>query len=270
MAVHRAESIVLKSWPLHESDLVVSLLTRESGKVKGIAKAALRSRRRFGGALEPMTHVRASYAEKPRQELVRLDSFEIIASPLSTPMDYPRAAALAFYTEVLEESLVERDPQDAIFRLALSVLAQTQIQTQAQARGLSLPVTYFALWMPRLLGWLPTLTRCVQCRQSLRDQSSYYHVEVDGLLCEQHLRPGAKRLQADGLALAERILHEPLPALLAERDNGQDPHLHGAAANLRAFAVLTLERHLEHKLISARALSRLSLGRSAEQRVGRG
>ncbi|HXB62089.1 MAG TPA: DNA repair protein RecO, partial [Acidobacteriaceae bacterium] len=78
MIQRQTEAIVLRTWPFHESDMIVSLFTREQGKVKGIARAAMKSRKRFGGALEPMTHVRANYAEKPKQDLVRLDSFEIL------------------------------------------------------------------------------------------------------------------------------------------------------------------------------------------------
>ena len=73
-----AEAIVLRTWPIREADQIVALFTREFGKVKGVAKSAAKSRRRFGGALEPMTHVKASFVEKPRQELVRLDYFEIV------------------------------------------------------------------------------------------------------------------------------------------------------------------------------------------------
>jgi len=51
MTQHVGEAIVLRTWPFHESDLVVSLLTREQGRVKGVARHALRSQRRFGGAL---------------------------------------------------------------------------------------------------------------------------------------------------------------------------------------------------------------------------
>lgn len=43
------EALVLRTWPFHEADLLVSLFTREHGKVKGIARHAMRSRRRFGG-----------------------------------------------------------------------------------------------------------------------------------------------------------------------------------------------------------------------------
>ena len=83
MGVISSEAIVLRTWPVHEADLVVSFLTRDFGKMRGVAKSALKSRKRFGGALEPMTVARAYFVERPRQELVRLDQLEIIRSPLS-------------------------------------------------------------------------------------------------------------------------------------------------------------------------------------------
>ena len=164
MIAHQVEAVVLRTWPIHEADQIVSLFTRDFGKIKGIAKSAARSRRRFGGALEPMTHVRAHYAEKPSQELVRLDSFEILHSPLAEPVDYARASALAFFAEVLEQTLPDHDPHDTVFRLLLSVLDQTRVD------HIWMPITYFALWTTRLMGWLPDLSRCLFCGVALAGQ----------------------------------------------------------------------------------------------------
>jgi len=125
MTVLTSEAVVLRTWPLHEADLIVSFFTRDYGRVKGVAKSALRSRKRFGGALEPMTVARAWFAERPRQELVRLDQLEIIRSPLSAPIDHARMAVLSFYAELLDEALPEHDPQETVFRLLLAVLDQT-------------------------------------------------------------------------------------------------------------------------------------------------
>src|ERR1700755_3299502 len=101
----QVEAVVLRTWPIHEADQIVSLFTRDYGKVKGVAKSAAKSRRRFGGALEPMTSVRAHYSEKPTEELLLLDSFDTLHSPLAEPIDYARATALAFFSEVLEQTL---------------------------------------------------------------------------------------------------------------------------------------------------------------------
>src|SRR5260370_20182808 len=147
MMQREGEAMVLRGWPFQEADLLVSRFTREQGRVKGVARHALRSRRRFGGALEPMTYVRATYAERPRQELVRLDSFEILSSPLSRPVDYARTAALQMVAEVLEEALPEGAPEDAVFRLALAVMEEMQV-----GRGWG-PGAYFSLWGSWLMGW---------------------------------------------------------------------------------------------------------------------
>ena len=119
--------MVLRTWPVREADLIVSFFTRDYGRVKGIAKSALKSRKRFGGALEPMTLARAWFAERPRQELVRLDQLEILRSPLSAPVDHARMAVLSFYAEVIDEALPEHDPQETVFRLLVSVLEQTTV-----------------------------------------------------------------------------------------------------------------------------------------------
>src|SRR5882757_7515212 len=167
MIQHVGEAIVLRTWPFHEADLLVSLFTRDQGRVRGVARHARGSRRRFGGALEPMTHVRASYAEKPRQELVRLDAFEILSSPLTRPIDYARTAALELVAEVLEE-LPEGGVDDAVFRLAVAVAAEMQVGR------VGVPVTYFCLWMSRLMGWMPELGRCSVCGTDLRGARVWY------------------------------------------------------------------------------------------------
>src|SRR5579871_2368071 len=193
------EAIVLRTWPFHEADLLVSMLTREQGKVKGVARHAMRSRRRFGGALEPTTHVRATYTERPRQELVRLDSFEVLASPLSRPVDYIRVAALELVAEILDEAMPDGAPEDAVFRLAVAVLEELQVGR------VWLPVTYFALWMSRLLGWMPELGRCVVCATDLRGLPVWWSGSADGVTCEDDRRANSLAISAESIAVAAGI-----------------------------------------------------------------
>jgi DNA repair protein RecO (recombination protein O) len=255
MIAHQAEAIVLRTWPIHETDQVVSLFTRDMGKIRGVAKSAAKSRRRFGGALEPTTFVRARYVEKPKQELVRLDLFEILHSPLSEPVDYERACALAFFVEILEEALPAHDPHDGVFRLSLSVLDETRVGR------IWMPVTYFALWITRLMGWLPDLARCLSCGASLAGAPSYFHTRSDGLFCAEHgRRPEAgsfgqlSTLTADSQALALAIFRTRVSALAAE------PWPRQRGADLRRFVIQSLERHLDRRLTTMTALSRLAGG----------
>ena len=236
------EAIVLRTWPFHEADLLVSLFTREQGRVKGVARHAMRSRRRFGGALEPMTHVRATYAERPKQELVRLDAFEILSSPMSQPMDYARVAALEFVAEVLEEAMPEGAPEDAVFRLAVAVLDEMQVGR------VWMPVTYFALWMSRLMGWMPELGHCAQCGLDLRGQEVWYSAAGYGVTCADDSRPESITVSAPSVAEAQRIFRATVHAL------GEEKWPKDRSADLRRFAMELLERHLERRLRSAQAL----------------
>ncbi|HTV07238.1 MAG TPA: DNA repair protein RecO [Acidobacteriaceae bacterium] len=246
------EALILRTWPVHEADQIVSFFTREQGKLRGIAKSAAKSRKRFGGALEPMTYVLASYVEKPRQELVRLDACEIVASPLSEPVDYGRAVALEFFSEVLEETLQDRDPQDAVFRLTVSVLEQTQ------SGRIWLPVTYFGVWMVRLMGWMPEIVRCTVCGRPFAGEPAYFESQQDGLVCMEHRHPAARALSAESLRTAARMFREPIAALAAE----EWPR--NRAADLRRFALQGLERHLEKRLRSAQALNQLGESRATD------
>ena len=242
------EAIVLRTWPFHEADLLVSLFTREQGRVKGVARHAMRSRKRFGGALEPMTHVRATYVERPRQELVRLDGFEILSSPLSQPVDYARTAALQMVAEVLEEALPEGAPEDAVFRLALAVLEELQVGR------VWMPVTYFALWMNRLMGWMPELGHCAACGLDLRGGVVWWSAASDGVTCADDRRGGSVALSAESVVLAGRMFRGTVKGLAVE----EWPK--ARAADLRRFAIEVLERHLEGRLVSARALARETRG----------
>jgi DNA repair protein RecO (recombination protein O) len=265
---HHGEAIVLRTWPFHEADLLVSLFTRDQGRVKGVARHAMKSRKRFGGALEPATQVLAHYTERPGQELVRLDQFEILWSPMTAPVDALRLAALQLVVEVLEEAMPELAADDNIFRLAVTVLT---IQTtkpgcprrQPQAgqgagsrdsgprskrRRLS-PITYFCLWMNRLMGWMPELGHCAACGLDLRGETVWWSPTADGVTCADDRRPGSQALSAASVAESVRIARTPLPELAAEDWPAE------RSADLRAFAIGTLERHLERRLRSAAALT---------------
>jgi len=223
----------------------VSFFTRDYGRLKGIAKSALKSRKRFGGALEPMTVARAWFAERPRQELVRLDQLEIVSSPLSAPVDHVRVAVLSFFAELLDEALPEHDPQETVFRLLLAVLEQTTIEQPW------MPLTYFSLWMTRLMGLLPDMGHCTSCGEALVAGETSFNALADGLFCAVHRNGSASALSADSWQLAQRMLRAPAAAFAGEpwpRRRGQD---------LRRFTLQALERHLERRLRSAEVLGRI-------------
>lgn len=240
MIARHDEAIVLRTWAFHEADLLVSLFTREQGRVKGVARHAMKSRRRFGGALEPGTHILAHYTERPREELVRCDSFEMMWSPLRQPVDLARAAGLQVVVEVLEETLPDLAPEDNVFRLALTVL-KTMEDGQVW-----LPVTYFCLWMSRLMGWMPELGHCVVCGVEVGE--AWWSAAGDGVTCGDDRRPGSVRLTGATIAEVRRVFRVGVAELAAEGWPA------ARAAPLLWFGVGLLERNLNARVRSAAAL----------------
>ncbi len=245
MALKESEAIVLRTYPLREADLLVTLFTRLEGKVRGVARSAKKSKRRFGGALEPLTYVRAFYEDRERQELARLDSCEVIESPMATEVSYPRAVALGHVAELLDELLPDRETNDAVFRLALSVIASLR------GPEVWMPVTYFDLWMTRLMGYLPDLSECIVCGRTLNGNRAFYHALADGLMCVDDKRLASSEISAESRALVTKMFRAPVETFAGV----EWPKAVGA--DLRKFLIQILQRHIEKKLVTAGMLEKI-------------
>src|SRR3970282_1035208 len=91
-------------------------------RLRGLAPSARRSRRRFGAALEPLSHVRLWFYEREASELVRLSQSELVEAYWETRGELERSLALGQVVELAELLLPEREPADSAFRLLLAVL----------------------------------------------------------------------------------------------------------------------------------------------------
>ena len=157
MPLYTADALVLRTYSLGEADRIVVFLTRDRGKKRGVAKNAARSRKRFGGALQPLTEVRVAYFESERRELVGLNYAEVTRSPLS--LIGPAAAGqngadalsyVPYFAELLDEWAQEADADDRLYRLGASML-------DALAAGAPVEplARYFEYWLLRLQGVYP-------------------------------------------------------------------------------------------------------------------
>jgi len=146
MPAHTTEALILRTYKLGESDRIVVFLTRDRGKKRGVAKNARQSRRRFGGALEPLTYGRVGYVEREGRDLVRLDYVEPIRSPLSA-VDGAALGYVEYFAELIDEWAQEADPNETLFRLGASMV-------DALAAGVPIEplARYFEYWLLRLQG----------------------------------------------------------------------------------------------------------------------
>ncbi|MGE3507554.1 MAG: DNA repair protein RecO [Vicinamibacterales bacterium] len=146
MPVYTGDALILRTYRFGEADRIVVFLTRDRGKKRGVARNARQSRRRFGGALEPMTCGRVEYVEKERRDLVFLQFVEPTRSPLSAA-SADALAYVGYFAELIDEWAPEADPNETLYRLGVSVVDAlvTGVPVAPLAR-------YFEYWLLRLQG----------------------------------------------------------------------------------------------------------------------
>ena len=156
MPLYTTEALILRTYKLGESDRIVVFLTRDRGKKRGVAKNARQSRRRFGGALEPMTVGLVGYVERERRDLVRLEYVEPTRSPMAA-IDPDAVGYASYFAELIDEWAQENDANEPLFRLGASVV-------EAMAgQGNIVPIEplarYFEYWLLRLQGVYDSTSR---------------------------------------------------------------------------------------------------------------
>jgi DNA repair protein RecO (recombination protein O) len=212
--VIRAEAFVLRVHPLGEADKIVTFLTREEGKLRGVAKSARRSRRRFGSSLELWSRVSLTLYEKEGMDLARVDGCDLLESAYRLQEDLETAYLLAYTAEVADLFARERQPEPHFFRLLGSLL-------QALRAGLSrlLAARYLETWTLRLHGLLPDLGRCGACDVSLGSSGGTFQSSSGQILCRRclpHPTPADFAMDAAGAEILRTILrHHPMD--LADR-----------------------------------------------------
>jgi len=159
MPLGKTSAVVIGGFPLGESDRVVTLFTRDFGKLRGVAKAARRGRSRFGGALELFTLGTLVFFDSGRSELVSIDHFDITRPFGAVREDLEQLGQAAWMAECVGRLTAERDPQAAVYGLLVRALRSIEAGvTPAPV------VTAFGVRCVAALGHGLRTDACVACR----------------------------------------------------------------------------------------------------------
>jgi len=239
MPLRETEAIVLRTYRLGEADKIASLFTRQLGRLRAVARGALRTKSRYGGTLEPLSYVRLWIFERENRDLLHLNSVEIIESFFDMQKDYRVQLAAQFLAEVGERLLPEREVNERIFRLLLAVLRALKHSGEVNR-----PLLYFDYWMVRLGGFLPDFETCSACGRALGEEGGYYARGSESLLCRDCKQPGSLRATAASLAMVRASCHVPLDKWLAQEKAPPD------CREARHFFEEIIESHTERKLVT--------------------
>ena len=245
MPLYTTEALVLRTYPLGESDRIVVFLTRDRGKRRGVARGARKSVRRFGGALEPLTRVNVSYFEREGRELVRLD----FAEPLRSPLAATRPEALdyvGYFAELLDEWTPEHDPAERMFRLGAAA-----VEAMAAGAPPGALARYFEFWLLRLQGVYPSLAACQRCGGAFGPQGAWLARTEPAFLCAGCASGPVPDLSAAALAFLAAVSSRPpdrLDDLRLDRETGRE---------IEAVHRALIAGHLDREPRSSRVLREL-------------
>ena len=193
-----SEALILRTYPLGETSKIVILLTRERGKLRAVAKGARSGRPRYQSALEPLSQVRVSLYGKQGAELFRLGECELLRSAFrAASRGLEASLALSFFAELLDAFSLDGEADDAVYRLALAVLAASEAGS-----SIDLLARYLEAWLLRLHGLYPPLDHCAGCHGGLPAGELSYDAVARGFVCGTCRSPSGPHLSGTSRSLS--------------------------------------------------------------------
>jgi DNA repair protein RecO (recombination protein O) len=211
---YKTEAIVLRSLRFSEADRILHLYTADRGRIGAIAKGVRKTKSRFGGRLEPLSHVELML-HQGSGELQTITGVELLRSHRAAREDVYRLNVGLIGAEAMLRLFGEPEANDRAFAALarfLDLLDEAPVrETRPAVDPLALSFQLKLLW---LAGYLPHLTSCVECGAEGRLVG--FSARAGGAVCGVH-GAGSLHLSAEGLAAIERLLSTPLgDALTAE------------------------------------------------------
>ena len=207
---YKTEAVVLRSIRFGEADRVLHLYTLARGRVGAIAKGARKTRSRFGGRLEPLSHVEL-LLHQGSGELATVTGADLVR-PHSAVRDDPYRLGVGLVgAEAMLRLFHEQEASDRAFQALTRFLDQldeapTRAPDQPQLDPLGLSFQLKLLW---LAGYLPHLGSCAECGGG--GPFAGYSPQAGGVVCQSCARAGGViPLSAAAISGMETLVHSPM------------------------------------------------------------
>lgn len=173
----KTDGIVLKSIKLNESDKIVTIFSKNYGKIKAIAKGVRKTKSQFGSSLENLTMLKLLFYKGKNINIV--SQTEIIHSFFPQCKNLSRYGWAVLSTEIVDKMSVEEDPNNSIYEL----LKTFMILLRDDESPLLL-MESFKWKMLQIVGYLPELWKCIDCNQVIKKEKYYFfNIKGGGIIC---------------------------------------------------------------------------------------
>lgn len=244
----KTQAIVLHSIRWQESSKIVTLYSREHGKIKVIARGALRSKSPFGGKLETLNLIEAIISTKVSRSLQILTQADLLNSFNSIRPDLARLPFALSILEIIYQALDEHQVDEIFFDFVITLLEAISQSAQAE-----IILWYFLLKFTSFLGFKPNFDYCASCSNTALKGAVHFAIEKGAIYCNECSSANASNisLRNDELEFLRRLQNHPhrrlnewVTPVPAKRD-------------FTSLLIDYLNHHLEHSL-SLNSLSMLA------------
>jgi DNA repair protein RecO (recombination protein O) len=172
-----SEAFLLRKFEYSEADYIISAFTRDFGKIRGLAKNAKKSRKRFGGRLEPFVHLRIRFSQKPGG-MKFIEDAETIKVFSNIMEDIELFAWGNFVLENIDVTLPEEEPNNNIFELLIHTLSSLSKDKHLPSKILNFQVSLLSY-----SGYKPNFENCAGCGKPVDE--GVFSIAKGGVLCSE-------------------------------------------------------------------------------------
>ena len=200
MPTYRDEGVVLRTHKLGEADRIVTLLTRDHGRIRAVAKGVRKTTSRFGARLEPFSHVDAQFYEGRNLDTVtQVESIANYGAELTD--DYGRWTSAHAMVETAERLTdVEREPSTQQYLLLVGGLRSLS----AREHDAGLILDAYLLRSLAVAGWSPSFDACARCGAPGPHRA--FSISSGGSVCAECRVPGSATPAQETLELLGALL----------------------------------------------------------------
>ena len=249
MPVYETDAIVLRQYPLSDSDRIIVFFTKEYGKIRGVAQGIKKLQSRIAAPLEPFNHIRLEFWSRDSKDLSQIRRVELVHSFLKNDPDFVQICAFSYFAEIANEMVQEYQTNPALYRLLLSSLHAGE----ALAVNHSL-VRYFEIWCLKLSGLLPNYAYCSNCGKYVKDDGFFAWIEPGQGLCSVCSSGRGLAIRPEASAVLDEMM-KLSPEKFAVR-----PITGNAGKDIERLSQKLLNFHLEKQLKSYRILKEVLQG----------
>lgn len=238
MPTYRDEALVLRTHKLGEADRIITMLTREHGKLRAVARGVRRTSSKFGGRLEPFSHVDVQFAQGRSLDVVaQAEGIDAFGEPLVG--DYEAYTCGTVMLETADRLVTEeREPALQQFRLLCGALRTLGRGTPDGPRPPTMVLDSYLVRSLSVAGYAPALDCCARCGRE--GQHEFFNPSAGGLVCVDCRPPGSARPQPTTISYLQALLTGDW---VATREAGPREQREGSGL-VQAFVQWHLERGL--------------------------